>query len=128
MVAVRMQRIGRKGQPMYRIVVQESRFRPTSGRFIAHIGNYNPHTKVANVDVELVQKYLNNGAQPSQMVTRVLSANGVTMPAWIEKSTQKTKSVKNSDKLRKHQPKEEPVAEEPTAEATETTEAETTEA
>lgn len=45
MLAIRMQRVGRKGHPEYRVVVQDARLTPSSGRVVARVGHYNPHTK-----------------------------------------------------------------------------------
>ncbi|MGB2787200.1 MAG: hypothetical protein WBB94_02350, partial [Candidatus Saccharimonadaceae bacterium] len=80
------------------------------------VGSYNPHTKQANIQVELAQKYLDNGAQPSPRVVKLLADAGVKLPKWVVKSTtDKSKAIRNPDKLRKNQPKEEvvdaPVAE-----------------
>lgn len=57
MLAIRLQRIGRAGYPVYRIAVQESQRHPSSGRVVAYVGSYNPHTKQVNVQVDLAQKY-----------------------------------------------------------------------
>lgn len=123
MLAIRLQRIGRKGYPVYRLAVQEAQRHPSSGRVVAYVGNYNPHTKESNVQVELAQKYLDNGAQPSPRVVRLLKEAGVKLPKWvIEPATDKSKSIRNSEKLRKNQPKEEPVVEETPAETTEAAE------
>lgn len=112
MLAIRLQRIGRKGYPVYRLAVQESQRHPSSGRVVAYVGSYNPHTKDAKVQVEAAQKYLDNGAQPTPRVVRLLKDAGVKLPSWVkEPATNKTKSLKNADKLRKNQPKEEPVEE-----------------
>ena len=51
MLAIRLQRVGRKGHAMYRLVVQESQRHPSSGRVIAFVGTYDPHTKDAKVQV-----------------------------------------------------------------------------
>ena len=117
MLAIRLQRIGRKGYPVYRLAVQESQRHPSSGRVVAYVGSYNPHTKEAKVQVEPAQKFLDNGAQPTPRVVRLLKDAGVKLPSWVKEPVQKTKSLKNADKLRKNQPKEEPVAEEAPAEA-----------
>lgn len=118
MLAIRLQRVGRKAYPVYRLAVQESQRHPSSGRVVAYVGTYNPHTKEANVQVELAQKYLDNGAQPTPRVVKLLKVAGVKLPKWVKDSvTDKQKTVKNSDKLRKNQPKEEAPAEEPAAEA-----------
>ncbi|MCX6728487.1 MAG: 30S ribosomal protein S16 [Candidatus Saccharibacteria bacterium] len=109
MLAIRLQRVGRKGHAMYRMAVQESRRHPSSGRVVAYVGIYNPHTKDAKVQVELAQKYLDNGAQPSPRVVKLLKDAGVKMPAWVVKfDNKKTKDIRNTEKLRKNRPAGEP--------------------
>ncbi|HRF28413.1 MAG TPA: 30S ribosomal protein S16 [Candidatus Saccharibacteria bacterium] len=118
MLAIRLQRVGRKGYPVYRVAVQEAWRHPSSGRVVAYVGSYNPHTKEANIQKEAAQKYLDNGAQPSPRVVKLLEDAGVKLPKWVEKAaTDKQKAIRNAEKLRKNQPKEEPVAEEPAQEA-----------
>ena len=129
MLAIRLQRVGRAGYPTYRLAVQEAQRHPSSGRVVAYVGSYNPHTKVANVQVEVAQKYLDNGAQPTPRVVKLLKEAGVKLPKWVkEPATDRQKALRNPEKLRKNQPKEEVVeeapveevaAEEPAAEATE---------
>lgn len=126
MLAIRLQRIGRKGYPVYRLAVQESQRHPSSGRVVAYVGSYNPHTKEVNIQAETAQKYLDNGAQPTPRVAKILAGAGVKLPSWVKTAaTDKQKTIKNVEKLRKNQPKEEApeeVAEETTEEATETAE------
>lgn len=125
MLAIRLQRLGRAGYPTYRLAVQESQRHPSSGRVVAYVGNYNPHTKDANIQVETAQKYLDNGAQPTPRVAKLLKEAGVKLPKWVkEASNDKQKSIRNAEKLRKNQPKEEVVeeAEAPAEEATENAE------
>ena len=112
MLAIRLQRLGRKAYPVYRLAVQESNRHPSSGRVVAYVGSYNPHTKESNVNVEQAQKYLDNGAQPTPRVVKLLKAAGVKLPKWVKEfDASKAKNVRNAEKLRKNQPKEE-VAEE----------------
>ncbi len=118
MLAIRMQRVGRKGHAMYRLAVQEAQRHPLSGRVVAYIGTYDPHTKAAKVQVEMAQKYLDNGAQPSPRVVKLLDEAGVKLPKWVVKAETKTKSIRHAEKLRKNQPKFE-VAEVKEAEPTE---------
>ena len=106
MLAIRLQRIGRKGYPVYRLAVQEAQRHPSSGRVVAYVGSYNPHTKEVNIQVADAQKYLDNGAQPTPRVVKLLKDAGVKLPA-----ADKQKTIRNAEKLRKNQPKEEPVAE-----------------
>lgn len=123
MLAIRLQRVGRKGYSVYRLAVQEAQRHPSSGRVVAYVGSYNPHTKEAKVQVELAQKYLDNGAQPTPRVVKLLKDAGVKLPKWVVSAgTNYKKSIKNVEKLRRNQPKEEPQAEE--AEATDEAEAE----
>ena len=109
MLAIRLQRVGRQGYATYRLAVQEANRHPSSGRVVAYVGSYNPHTKDATVQVELAQKYLDNGAQPTPRVVKLLADAGVKLPNWVVKATNKTKSIRNADKLRKNQPAEEVV-------------------
>lgn len=108
MLAIRLQRTGRKGYATYRVIVQEAHRQPTSGRVVANIGTYNPHTKDVTLDTEKAEFYLKNGAQPSGRVVKLLQAEKVTLPDWVETpDASKQKTIKNAEKLRKNQPKEE---------------------
>jgi small subunit ribosomal protein S16 len=72
-VKIRLKRLGAKRQPFYRVVVADSRF-PRDGRFIEEIGTYNPMTNPAtiNIDLEAAQKWIGNGAQPTDTVKALL--------------------------------------------------------
>ncbi len=106
MLAIRLQRIGRKGHSVYRLAVQEAQRHPSSGRVVSYVGSYDPHTKAAKIQVEDAQKYLNNGAQPSPRVVKLLKDAGVKMPAWVKEHTgDKAKTIRHGEKLRKNQPK-----------------------
>ena len=108
MLAIRLQRLGRKGYATYRLAVQESQRHPSSGRVVAYVGSYNPHTKAVTVKVEEAQKFLDNGAQPTPRVVKLLKDAGVKLPSWVkEYSADKQKNIRNTEKLRKNQPKEE---------------------
>ncbi|HSW98456.1 MAG TPA: 30S ribosomal protein S16 [Candidatus Saccharimonadales bacterium] len=111
-----MQRTGRKGHAMFRVVVQESRVTPTSGKVVALLGSYDPHAKAAVLDKEKAEKFLANGAQPSDRAAALLKSEGVKLPSWVTVNGEKAGKLRNPEKLRKHQPKEEPKAEEPAAE------------
>ncbi len=117
MLAIRLQRLGRTGYPTYRIAVQEARRHPSSGRVVAYLGSYNPHTKEVKFDAEKVDLYLKNGAQPTTRVAKLLGDNKVKLPDWVKVRSAKSGSTKNAEKLRKNQPKEEPAEETPVAEA-----------
>ncbi len=130
MLAIRLQRTGRKGHAQFRVIVQDGRFSPTSGRVVAYVGSYDPHTKVAKLDGEKIKTYLASGAQPSPRVISLLKADKIKLPEWVMELGQKQRAVRNPDKRRSTRPEapaEEaaPAAEEPAAaESTEAVEAE----
>lgn len=112
-----MQRVGRTKYAQYRIIVQEAQLSPKSGRVVANLGHYNPHTKDVTLNKEQVAQYLENGAQPSDSVIRILKAEKVTLPKWVQADSTKVKrAIKNPEKLRKNQPKEAEPESEDTAE------------
>lgn len=111
MLVVRMQRTGRKGHAQFRVVVQDSRRTPTSGRVVALLGSYDPHAKTAVINKELAEKFVSNGAQPTPRVAALLKAEGVKLPDWVKMPTPKKVAIKNPEKLRRNQPKEEAATE-----------------
>lgn len=112
MLAIRLQRLGRKALPVYRLAVQEAHRHPSSGRVVAYVGNYNPHTKESKVDAEKVAYYLGNGAQPTPRVVRILKDQKVELPAWVKDPSKKDSNIRHPEKLRRNQPKAEAPAEE----------------
>jgi small subunit ribosomal protein S16 len=98
MLAIRMQRTGRSGHAQFRVIVQDSRFSPTRGRVVSYLGSYNPHTKVATIDSEKAAQYLENGAQPSDTVARLLKKEGVKLPGWVKVSEPRKRTVRNPEK------------------------------
>lgn len=77
-VRIRLQRMGKKGKPFYRIVVADSRAR-RDGKFIDLIGNYNPTTVPAQIslDVDKAVKWLQDGAEPTNTANAILRYKGV---------------------------------------------------
>jgi small subunit ribosomal protein S16 len=132
MLVIRMQRTGRKGHAMFRVVVQESRLTPTSGKVVALVGSYDPHAKTAQVDKDKASFYLTHGARPSPRVVRLFQAQKVKLPDWVTlPADSKKRTTRNPDKLRKNQPaapvSEEAEAKAPAAEAVPEAAPETTE-
>ena len=78
MVKIRLQRVGAKNRPSYRLVVADSRS-PRDGAFIAIIGHYNPLTdpETVVIDEEKALNWLKNGAQPTATAARLLSKVGI---------------------------------------------------
>ena len=77
-VKIRLRRMGKKKEPYYRVVVADSRS-PRDGRFIAEIGTYNPNTELStfNVDEEEAKKWIANGAQPTDVVSKLFKVAGI---------------------------------------------------
>ena len=119
MLAIRLQRQGKTHYATYRVIVQDVLRHPSSGKVVAYVGSYNPHTKQVQLDKEAIENYLSHGAQPTDRVVRILTGEGMTMPKWVKTVRGKQRDIRNPEKLRRNQPKEEPVeaqaAEETTA-------------
>lgn len=80
MVKIRLKRMGAHKRPFYRVVVADSRT-PRDGRFIEEIGTYNPLKDPAEIkiDAEAAQKWISNGAQPTDTVRALLKKSGVEL-------------------------------------------------
>lgn len=94
MVKIRLKRTGRKGQPHYRIVVIEST-RARDSKPIEEIGYYNPRTSPSTIvlDKEAAQKWLDQGAQPTETMEQILVKQGLL------------KEIKRGSKLAKQKKK-----------------------
>lgn len=89
-VKIRLQRHGRKGKPVYHIVVADARA-PRDGRFIERLGLYNPNTNPATIDLNVDKsvEWLFNGAQPSDTCRAILSYKGVLMKKHLLEGVKK---------------------------------------
>ncbi len=78
MLRIRLVRIGKKKQPHYRVVVADARV-ARNGRHVELLGHYNPQTEPSTVeiDTERAQKWLQQGAQPSDRVRKLLKIAGL---------------------------------------------------
>ena len=76
MVKIRLQRQGKKKAPFYHIVVADSKS-PRDGKIIEQIGTYDPMSdpSVLNLDNEKVEKWIKNGAKPTETVKRLIEKN-----------------------------------------------------
>ena len=70
---IRLARVGSKKNPIYRVVVADSRS-PRDGRFIEIVGRYNPQTDPSeiHIDVEKADSWIANGAQPTPAVKKLI--------------------------------------------------------
>ena len=80
-VKLRLMRMGKKKQPTYRVVAADSRS-PRDGRFIEIVGTYEPRNEpsVIKIDNAKAIRWLNDGAQPTETVHKLLQISG----AWDE--------------------------------------------
>jgi len=78
LLRIRLRRVGKKKRPAYRIVVADSRS-PRDGAFIETLGLYDPLTDPATVTIEEEKtlKWIGQGAQPSETVTKLLTKRGL---------------------------------------------------
>ena len=138
---IRLARGGSKKRPFYRVVAADSRM-PRDGRYVEKLGTYNPllpkdSEERVKLDMDRVQHWLNEGAQPTDRVARFLEAAGVVAKTErsnpekakpgkkaqerVEEKAQKVADAAEAAKAAaeapaKEEPAEEPVAEEPAAE------------
>ena len=71
MLKLRLKRIGRKRSPSYRLVVMENSAR-RDGRPVEEVGYYDPISKKSKFEVEKIQKWLDHGAKPTEVVSSLL--------------------------------------------------------
>ena len=78
-VRMRLTRVGSKKNPIYRVVVADSRS-PRDGRFIEIVGRYNPQTQPSTIEIDeaKVKDWISKGAQPTDSVRRLMKAQGIS--------------------------------------------------
>ena len=101
MLVIRLARRGRKKQAFFDLVVAE-KSKSATKKFIVKLGYFNPLSNEGagqlSFDQLAVDKYLLNGAQPSQTVARLLAKNGLkSADKFIHKRTTKPKKMPTSD-------------------------------
>ena len=117
MLTIRLARSGAKKRPFFHVSVADSRM-PRDGRFVERVGYYNPIASGQEVrlelDLERIDYWIGQGAQPSDRVLNLLKQNKET-PEQTEKRLA-TKDLKRQKKLAKKLADKEPVEEEAPAE------------
>lgn len=97
MLTMRLQRIGRKNEPHYRVVVVDRKHAPQSGKFIDIVGAYNPKSGLIDVKIEAVKDWISKGVQTSDTVHNFLVSKGIVEGKKISSLPKKT-SVKRKTK------------------------------
>lgn len=77
MLMIRFQRIGRRNDPAFRIVVLEKTSGPKAGTYVELVGTYNPKTKAFQADGEKIKGWMAKGAQLSDSLKNLLISKGV---------------------------------------------------
>jgi small subunit ribosomal protein S16 len=118
MLKIRLQRIGKKGQAHFRVVVTEHTTKP-KGEYLELLGSYNPHQKELKVKKERIDYWVSKGAQPSPTVNNLLVNNKIwdkpKMASWKPKVKETKEEEKPKVEVKKEieKPTEEPKQEKP---------------
>ncbi|KAF0142518.1 MAG: 30S ribosomal protein S16 [Ignavibacteriales bacterium] len=93
-VKLRLKRMGKKKQPIYKVVAADARS-PRDGKFIEAIGLYNPKTEPATIEIKesRAMYWLNVGAQPTVTVKNLLSGQGIILRRELLKKGLKEEEV-----------------------------------
>ncbi len=102
MLRIRLRRVGKKKQPMYRIVVADSRS-PRDGAFVEALGYYHPldNPSTIVIDADRARHWLERGAQPSDRVAKLLAIQSIAeippkLKARIELGAQRAKEAEQA--------------------------------
>jgi len=96
MLKIRLQRVGRKNDPSYRVVVTNSTHGPKSTNYLELLGNYNPKTKSILLKGERIDHWINKGAQVSNTVHNLLVSEHIIEGKKINVLPKKNPTVKES--------------------------------
>lgn len=106
MLKMRLQRIGRKNDPSFRVIVTDSRRGPKSGKNIDHLGSYNPKLDRVQIDGERAKEWISKGVQVSDTVHNLLVSKKVIEGKKINVLSRKSPIV-DEEALKKAQEEEE---------------------
>lgn len=90
MLKIRLQRIGRKNDPSFRLIVTESTNAAKRGKYIELLGTFNPHADKPIMNEERIKHWIGHGAQPSLTVHNMLISAGVISGKKINALPKKT--------------------------------------
>lgn len=111
MLKIRMQRIGRKNNPAFRVVVAEHTRSPKAGNFLERLGSYNPKTKERVLDAERIKHWMSKGAQASGTMHNMLISAGIITGTKVNVLPKKTPIVKESEQKIENSEQQEVAAE-----------------
>ena len=123
---IRFQRIGRKNDPAFRIVVLEKTSGPKAGNYVDLVGTYNPKTKAFTADGDRIKDWIKKGAQVSPSLNNLLidkkildgkKVNVLSKKSPIKKEGEEAPAAEAPAAPAEETPAEAPVEEAPAAEA-----------
>lgn len=114
MLKMRLQRVGRRNHPTYRVVVVDSRQGPKSGKYVDLLGSYDPHRDHVQVDGDRAKEWIQKGVQASPTVHNILVGQKIIDGKKVNVLPKKSPIVSESEEAE--------VAEAPQEETTEASE------
>lgn len=97
MLKIRLQRIGRKNDPAFRVVLTDARNSTKSGKFLEILGNYNPKAGQTNFETEKIKHWLDKGAKLSGTMHNFMVGAGVVPGKKINVLPRKKPTQKRQD-------------------------------
>ena len=118
MLKVRLQRVGRRNDPSFRVVVTDSTRGPKSGKYIEMLGSYNPRQKSVVLNGDRIKYWMSVGAKPSDTMHNMLIAEGVIKGKKIpkHKKSKKKELIEPEGSSEPERPEAAPVAAAPATE------------
>lgn len=107
---IRFQRIGRKNDPAFRIVVTEKTAGPKAGNYVDLVGTYNPKTKAFTADGDRIKGWMEKGAQVSPSLMNLLISKGLVEGKKVNVLPKKAPIKKETDEAAAEAPAAEAVA------------------
>ena len=86
MLIIRMQRVGRKNIPSFRMVITEKKRAPKSGAYLEMLGSYNPQTKKTELKNDRIKHWIMQGAQISATAHNILVSAKIIEAKKINKA------------------------------------------
>ena len=97
MLKIRLQRVGRKNIPTFRVVLTDSKKSPKSGKYLEVIGTYDPIHKVKEVDAERVRYWISKGAKPTETLHNFLIEKKIISGKKVNVLPMKKKTLKRKE-------------------------------
>jgi small subunit ribosomal protein S16 len=97
MLIIRLQRVGKKNDPSFRIVLTDSRRAPRSGGFIEILGSYNAQQGEPQFKKDRIEHWLKQGIQTSDSIHNLFVRNGILKAKKRDVSSKKNVGEKSSE-------------------------------